>query len=351
MIVDPTVLPPGQVEIDGQEGRSGLTAPAASGLDLNLDAAFELLFGERPTGVERARLHELVGLDRVNTLSALRTIVMGHDRQSRPTRALIRFSHEDVRWLDVEGFRLALDAADLSVSAPMLAQHAWEPHLTSVFRRYVRPGMRVADIGANVGYYTMLAAQLVTSEGEVFAFEPNSENCRLTLMSVAENGWSNVRLFPLALAETTGLAYFSSHIGSNGGLMPADSALATGHGLIVPTARLDSLVDPPLDFIKMDVEGAEFRVLRGAQSLISAARPVITTEFSCEMIARVSKRAPRDVLGFFEQYGYSVHLIHKPSGRLDAVPDIDALLRDWGDLGRIEDLLMLPRGIPVRQPE
>lgn len=309
-----------------------------------LDDVFRLLYGEAPSAEEIERLRALLGAHRVRDLSDVRAIVMAHDRQARPTRALVRFAAADLRRVDLGTFRLVADVADLSVSAPILAQGGWEPHLTGVFRRYLRPGMRVADIGANIGYYTLLAATLVGAGGEVFAFEPNPENCRLLLLSLAENAIANVRLHPLALAETRGFAYFSTHIGSNGGLVPAAAALATGHGSIVPTARLDALVAPPLDFIKMDVEGAEYGVLRGAQSLIASARPVITTEFSCEMIARVSGCAPREFLEFFLRYGYAIHLIGKTDGRLEPVADIAALLRDWGDPVRIEDLLMLPQG-------
>lgn len=307
-----------------------------------LDDAFEILYGVRPSTDEAERVRVLVGGKRVRGLSDLRRIIMGFDRQAFPTRAIIRFDDADVRRIELDGFRLVLDGADVSVCAPIIARRGWEPHLTEVFRRHIRRGMRVADVGANVGYFTMLSASLVGAEGEVFAFEPNSENCRLLLQSAAENDFRNVRLFPLALAEACGHAYFTTHIGSNGGLVPAAPSLATGHGTIVPTARLDSLLAPPIHFMKVDVEGAEYGVFRGAASLISAAHPVLMSEFSCEMISRVSGCAPRAFLEFFLHYGYRIHIVQKDGGHVVPVDDIDALLRDWGDPGRIEDLLMVP---------
>lgn len=319
-------------------------------IQLSADQAFELIYGVAPSPQEKLRLHELLGGRDVRDLSAMRQIIMGHDRQSRPTPATVRFGPADVRWLELEGFRLALDSADPSVSMAILAQGGWEPHLTGVFRRYLRPGMRVVDVGANVGYYTMLAATLAGADGAVMAFEPNSENCRLILMSVAANQFVNVRLFPLALAEAPGYEHFSMHIGSNGGFVSASHALAAGHGTIVPTARLDDLVQPPVDFVKMDVEGAEYRVVCGARALIEAAQPIVSTEFSCEMITRVSRTTPHDFLAFFLSYGYSILMIDRRSGYLQAVPDIGAFLRAWGDPVRIEDLLMLPHGARVSQP-
>ena len=318
---------------------------------LSPDDVFELVYGARPTLHESSRLRELEGSTEVSDLAGIRRIIMGYDRQSRPTRATIRFDLDDVRWVDVEGFRLALDTADPSVCGPILAQGRWEPHLTGVLRRYLRSGMRVVDVGANIGYYTMLAATLVGPEGTVTAFEPNSENCRLILMSVATNQLANIRLFPLALAEKAGCEHFSTHIGSNGGLVSASHSLGTGYGVVVPTARLDTFVEPPLDFVKMDVEGAEHRVLRGAEALIGAALPIISTEFSCEMITRVSGTTPRSFLEFFLHYGYSIFVVDRQSGRLDAVDDIDSFLGAWGDPVRIEDLLMLPRGARALQPD
>jgi FkbM family methyltransferase len=277
-------------------------------------------------------------------------MIMALDRQTHPTPALVRFTAADLRQVDVAGFTIILDKADLSVSAPILASREWEPHLTGIFRRYLGPGMRVADVGANVGYYTLLAASIVGAGGEVLAFDPNSENARLILLGVAANGFANVRLYPLALSDVSGHAYFSTHIGSNGGFLDPNASLADGHGLIVPTTRLDELAPGRLDFLKLDTEGSEYRILKGATAVIADSRPTITTEFSCEMITRVSGIAPREYLEFFRRLGYSIHLIDKGSGRLLPVDDPESFLRAWGSYVRIEDLLMLPPGKPVLQP-
>jgi FkbM family methyltransferase len=311
---------------------------------ISLDDAFELLYGAPPSDEQRAWMASLIAEGGFRNLSQLRTVIMSRDHQTHPTRVVVRFNESDLRCIDIEGFRLVVDAADVSVSGPMLAQGFWEQHLSRVFHRCIRTGMRVADIGANLGYYTMLAAKLVGEGGQVFAFEPNSENCRLLLLSAAENDLRNIRLVPIAVGESDGYAHFSNHLGSNGNCMPETASLSSGHGTIVPVARLDALISPPIDFIKMDVEGAEYRVLRGAQSLIATSRPIITSEFSCEMIARVSGCSPRDFLEFFLRYGYTIHVIRRDDHRLEQVPDIDAFLDAWGDLGRIEDLLMLPQG-------
>lgn len=322
-----------------------------SGSPITTDTAYSLIYGREASADVVKLVDGLLGNIAFERLSDLRKMIMGLDRQTHPTSAIVRFDATDLQCVDIEGFRLILDTADISVSGPILREGKWEPHLTGVFRRYIKPGSRVADIGANVGYFTMLAASIVGIHGEVLAFDPNSENARLILLNIAENGFSNVSLFPLALSDNTGYAYFSSHIGSNGGLIAAKHAqLADGRGLVVPTARLDELVKAPIDFIKVDTEGAEYRILRGAQGLLASARPIVTSEFSCEMISRVSGVHPRDYLALFLSYGYSIYVIDKQTGRLEPIGDIDNFLGAWGNPFRIEDMIMLPAGAPVLQP-
>jgi FkbM family methyltransferase len=330
------------------DGSSELTTTPAP---IPLADAYALLYGRAATDEVLERLRGVLGVTHVTRLAELRALIMALDRQVHPTPALVRFAASDLRRIEVGGFTIFLDAADLAVSAPILAGQQWEPHLTGVFRRYLEPGMRVADIGANVGYYTLLAAALVGPRGEVLAFDPNSENARLILLSLAANGFANVRLYPLALSDVQGHAYFSTHVGSNGGFLDSSTPLADGHGLIVPTARLDDLAPGRLDFLKLDTEGSEYRILEGARRCLAESLPIVTTEFSCEMIGRVSKVAPREYLEFFRRLGYSIHLVDRTSGQLLPVQDLESFFASWGDPVRIEDLLMLPPGKPVLQPD
>ena len=125
--------------------------------------------------------------------------------------------------------------------------------------------MTVVDVGANLGYYSLLASKLVGPSGRVIALEPNSENCRLLLSSLRLDGITNVQLIPVAADTATGWAYYSTHVGSNGGLID-DADLLRHPGVVVPTFRLDDLVEQPVGLLKMDVEGAEGRVDQGGDA-------------------------------------------------------------------------------------
>jgi len=135
----------------------------------------------------------------------------------------------------------------------------------------VRPGHTVFDVGANVGYYTLLAARRVGPTGRVVAFEPLPANLQYLQRHLALNDCETVRLIPAAVADAPGDAMFAPRRSSSEG------ALSSVGTVRVAVVTLDQIVaeDPTLrpDLIKIDVEGAEALVLQGATRLLSSARP------------------------------------------------------------------------------
>jgi FkbM family methyltransferase len=215
--------------------------------------------------------------------------------------------------------------------------------VTAVFKEYCRVGMTVVDVGANIGYYTLLSSGLVGGNGRVIAVEPSSENCRLLLTSVAFNNATNVELFAVAAAEQRGWAYFASNLGSNGAILRNGSDdLLTKPGVVVPTFPLDELVDGPVHFIKLDVEGTEGRVVRGAQRLIETNRPIVTTEFMPGMLPIMSGCSASEYLGWFQDLGYRIQLLERDSGRRVDVVRVEDLLTP---ADRLDDLLLLPPAV------
>jgi FkbM family methyltransferase len=219
----------------------------------------------------------------------------------------------------------------------------YEPHLSKFVRRWVQPGMTAIDIGANVGFYSMLFGDLVGSSGRVLAFEPNSENCRLLMLSIAANGYSHVRLYPFALSHTLGALCFTSHLGSNGGLLPnTGQTITQPNCIVVPGVPLDAIVCESVDFIKVDTEGAEYLALSGAERLIRRYRPIITAEFSLEMLRRVSGIEGPEFLGWMKSLGYRLYVLRRDGVGIEAIPDIAGYLSGWGSALRIEDIAFVP---------
>ncbi len=325
--------------------RGSLLATTADTTGLDTETVLRLLFG--PNFGDHTRLAANAALDgsHIRDPAGFRRLLGALDRQLSPTPVNVRFRSDDLRWATIEGLSFALDSADASVSRPMMQDNAWEPHVTAVFRRFIQPGDHVVDIGANVGYFTMLAALLVGTTGHVTAIEPNSENCRLILASADRNNFRNIDLMPVALDQTRGWAHFSTHVGSNGGIRRSNIEGIVGDaGLIVPTFPLDMLIERPVDFLKIDVEGAEHRALQGAGRILDNDRPIVSSEFSVEMIERVSGVSARDYLDLFTKRGYQTNIINRTDGTLRAFSGADDLLAGWPSAIHIEDLLFLPPG-------
>ena len=273
-------------------------------------------------------------------VSTIRRMLGTIEHQDAPTAFSVQLSAGDAVRCTVGGVELYCDAADAAVT-PGLRSGKYEPHLTAAFERYCRPGMTVVDVGANLGYYSLLAAKLVGPSGHVVAVEPNSENCRLLLSSLRLHGVTNVEVIPVAADVSTGWAYYSTHIGSNGGLIDGGDLL-TRLGVVVPTFALDDIVTYRVGLLKMDVEGAEGRVVRGAQRLIARDRPVVTSELKAGMLQAVSGTSVADYLGYFDQLGYRPSLLEKGSDEERPYSSVAGLLADIGETDELRDVLLVP---------
>ncbi|HLN16648.1 MAG TPA: FkbM family methyltransferase [Acidimicrobiales bacterium] len=158
---------------------------------------------------------------------------------------------------------------------------ALEPEL-GIIDSLLSPGDVVFDIGANSGVYTLLAARRVGPEGMVVSLEPNPQMLEVLDRNVRRNRLGNVRLRGLAASDSCApLAFYEHHRKPNSfSLVPERSSGAPSFTVL--TVDLDRLVEweglTRVDFIKMDVEGAEGRVLAGARRVIEDFRPPILAE-------------------------------------------------------------------------
>jgi FkbM family methyltransferase len=304
---------------------------------------FEIVYGRAPSEKESQHLNYLLGSSQTGNLVELfRRITSGFDHQTLTTPFEIRFGKRDVEFISIHGIDLAIDNADISVGQP-LQQGEFEPHLVHFFSQRLKPGMTFVDIGANIGIYSILAARLVGETGKVICFEPNTENCRLILLSIHRNHFQNVTLHPVALADKMGHALFSTHIGSNGGLtFDSEQQLLIPNCVVVPTFRLEDLIEDKVDFIKMDVEGAEGMVVKGAGTLIDTYRPIVTSEFSMEMLPRVSGVTGKEFIQFFVDRQYLPFLVNRNTKELELIEDLNLFTDQYGPLTRIEDLAFFP---------
>jgi FkbM family methyltransferase len=180
-----------------------------------------------------------------------------------------------------------------------------EPEVQAVLQEYLRAGMTFYDVGANIGFFSLLAARLVGAGGRVIAFEADPEVAARLREHAARNDSAPISLEEKAVWSSAAPVFFAradTSLSPDRGLghvVPA-GATETAHGTIrVETVVLDeyaAAVCGP-DFIKCDVEGAEVEVFRGAQKILMEKKPIIL----CEMHGEENRQA---LLEEFSRLGY-----------------------------------------------
>ena len=184
-----------------------------------------------------------------------------------------------------------------------------------VFNALLSPGDNVLDVGANIGRMTVLASKLVGATGQVLSFEPSPMVIASLYKNIFFNRCQNVSIRNYAISDADGLLPFHIPLDTNSGL-GSFRDLGKEHCLVitVPIRQLDQEHGLPesVRLIKIDTEGADLRVLRGAESLIKRCRPVIVMEFSPKWITQMGDE-PNWILKFAERHGYSLYQLH-PGG-------------------------------------
>jgi FkbM family methyltransferase len=208
--------------------------------------------------------------------SAVRALPFG---RYRAATALARFSRRPfVSRLpeDLGGAAFTCDLGD-SIAREVCFTGRYEPQETQIARRLLQPGMSAVDVGANWGYFTLVAAHLVGARGRVLALEPDPGLFRLLSGNASRNGLAQITCANVAAADVAGRARFvaAPSDGGNSGLARLAAANERSD-FECTTAALDDLLREQgvehVDLVKIDVEGAETRVLRGMLGGLRAGR-------------------------------------------------------------------------------
>jgi len=194
------------------------------------------------------------------------------------------------------GHKMYVDTRDVSLAPHILMDGYWEQWITNVFRQTIRPGMQVLDIGANIGWYSLLAAELVGPNGRLTSFEANPAMADLVHRNLMVNGFlDRARVEAKAVySESTQLEFqvYEHYMGSSSLFATPESAAAfkdTLKTLRVDAVSLDEVLPPGsrVDFIKLDAEGAEPFILKGAARLLAENRDIqIMMEFSASILSQ-----------------------------------------------------------------
>lgn len=176
---------------------------------------------------------------------------------------------------DVLDHQLYVDLEDSGVSRTLYLNGVYEPELTRACSSIAEPGMTVVDVGANIGYFTVLFSEIVGEHGSVYAFEADPRNVALLERNVDASGCDNVTVTQVAVSDTSGTIEFDMSDDQFSRSSIVDPSETKGTIEEIDTVTLDDTVTEPVDLLKVDVVGAELRVLQGALSLIGEQQPRI----------------------------------------------------------------------------
>lgn len=180
----------------------------------------------------------------------------------------------------------------------------YESCLTQMFIKLIKEGNVVFDIGAHVGYFTLLASVLVKDSGKVISFEPLTSNYSMIKKHMKINNCKNVTVLNMAVSDKTGTSFFE--VDTCGGQW-AGKLTSRNTNYVVNTISLDDFVYNTKikpDFIKIDVEGSEFEVLKGGEKLLMNSSPTIFLSLHSEKTKELCDN-------FLKSLGYSIKFISR----------------------------------------
>ena len=173
----------------------------------------------------------------------------------------------------IDGDKMYLDKNDALL---LSINEIYEKNETNYFKKVVNKGDIIIDVGANIGYYTLLFARLVGSDGKVYSFEPDPRNCKLLEKNVNENNYKNIILEKKAVSDKTEKCKFYLHEDTVGNSIQESNAKLHSEIEIESVALDDYFETKSLnpDFIKIDIEGYEFNALKGMELFLKSNNKV-----------------------------------------------------------------------------
>ncbi|MDJ0734025.1 MAG: FkbM family methyltransferase [Nostocaceae cyanobacterium] len=193
---------------------------------------------------------------------------------------------------------------------PDTALGTYEMPVQEVLSQYLQPGNIFYDIGANVGFFTIVAAKIVGSQGKVYAFEPEAENAKMVRWNAQLNNYNHVTVVEKAVSRSTGVEQLWLAENSGGHTLASVGTISDAKETItVNTVSIDELlqqkeIEPPT-FVKIDVEGAEIDVLYGMSQTIKEYQPIIIYEVDDEKEEGLLNKQ-KEIDDFLLSYGYKI---------------------------------------------
>lgn len=232
--------------------------------------------------------------------------------------------------VQIDGHTMYLDKQD---SLWLSINGVYEKFETDLVKQEIKRGDVVIDIGANIGYYTLIFARLVGDTGKVFAFEPDPTNFELLRKNIEVNGYKNVVLEQRALSDKVGKIFLELSKQNTAGHHISSEPRTTENSIQVDAVTADDYFrnfERKINFIKMDVEGAESIVLRGMAHILNTSEDLkMMVEYNPEAIRNVGLE-PASYLEMLTKSGFRLMEIDDKNMKIEAT-DTKSLLQKYSN--------------------
>lgn len=221
--------------------------------------------------------------------------------------------------VQIQGRTMYLDKNDHKISLSIALNGIWDETITKLIKNFVKRGDITLDIGAHIGYYTLLLANIVEN-GKVIAFEPDPRNFSFLKKNCEANGYSNVSLVNKAVFKETKKLRLFLHEEDGSGHSLFIPNKENNESIIVDSVKLDDFKGiNKLNFIKLDAEGSEYWILKGAyETLKNNPDLIIITEYS-PLGLRKSGVKPDNYIKELQKLDFKLYDINEISGTINPI--------------------------------
>jgi FkbM family methyltransferase len=234
-------------------------------------------------------------------------------------------------------FHILLNIQDKYIGRPLLMKGSYEQSTSETFLKYLKPDSCIIDIGANIGYYSLLAASQCP-RGKVFSFEPDKNNFQLLKTSIAYNGFEEIIQaynFAVSNANKTIIISDLGNTSNSGARVTADNedflksltSAPDANFKNIKAVQLDTfLTEIRVDIVKIDIEGHEPFAIRGMLNILRRDKPIIFAEFAPSNLKLFGDIEPSEFLELLLNIGYDISLVERSGKLVKFDKDIPAII-------------------------
>lgn len=230
---------------------------------------------------------------------------------------------------EIDGHKIYFDPEDKFLLNTLVHYESSERFVTELIKKFLKRGMNGINIGANVGYYTLLMARQVGHEGRIFSFEPFLHTVKILRRTVEENGYKNIEIIQKAVSNKTGKEkILVTPSAMHNIITPLENPEL--HKIIIDTTTIDDFLNDKklkIDFIMMDAEGSEPRILEGMKNtIVDNPEMDIITEYNAFPL-RIAGVGGEAFLDKILQLGFSIFNIDDPIQKVLPITKEEVLKR------------------------